>query len=1006
MATTDIATLGFEVDTSGLVRGAEALDRMGQAQQRQRILLERGTAAAEEYDKQLADTAAAQRLLAERAQRTTEAERQLEQQTREAADAQEELEKQAREAADGLDESAQAAGGFAGFLGKLNPVAAAVGAALAAIPLAEVAGYMLDSYRSTEKFTGMLKTSFLGDVGAASAQMKRLLEYSATTPYTMDQAVEGFVMLKNLGLDPSIEAMRSYGNTATAMGKEFTQMIEAVADASRGEFERLQEFGIAAETNGDKVKMTFQGVTTEISKDSKSIQAYLQSIGNVNFATAMQDQMSTLDGFIANLTDSAAALSATFIEQSGAASTLKSMLSSLAAVMVDVNEAMLSEAKTPRAMLQDTWDGDSTAAIAQMKALTEEFKTASQERRVEIRNEMMDFYGMLTDKQAEYVAAIQSVSAYTDIPGLGIYAEKLAAADGQRVAATESAIHALKEAFKQTGTEVEAIDAKQVPFWERMEQGAKKAAAAVAAVGSSYTEGKAKWLPQDVRYGDEISKYSQEFNVDPRLVQAVIQQESQGKSTAVSPKGAGGLMQLMPPTAAAVAKDLDMTGYSMFNAADNIRLGVAYLSQQLVKYDGNVEKALAAYNAGPGAVDKYGGVPPYKETQNYVKKITANYAELTGEAQKGRDTQEREAKQAATQREREAKQSADKQAREAKQLADSQERDAKRLADFKAAEAEKLVDAERKAAEENFQLSMERAIELVKMKAQAATVGMSKIDAYGAGLRQEGYSPEEIASRVDLKRNTAFDEMSLQIQDIYRQAVMTTEQFQQWTLVHKEGLTPAMAETIAAMEREAQQAAEVRGLFESWGDVINGNLSDSLKQLVSTGDELLDSLIAKLIEAIVTSQTLESTLNSSGTGKGLGGTIMSGIGSLFGFATGGSFTVGGGGGTDSQVVAFRASPGERVSVATPAQQERGMPAPALIQLTQPNQSRSGGVSIVVTNNGSPVKATASAQDRDGKLQIEVILDQLEARQASGIRSGGSPVDSAIQDVYGLRRTNY
>ena len=100
------------------------------------------------------------------------------------------------------------------------------------------------------------------------------------------------------------------------------------------------------------------------------------------------------------------------------------------------------------------------------------------------------------------------------------------------------------------------------------------------------------------------------------LVRAVIQVESAFNPRAVSPKGAMGLMQLMPATAAKFGVT------DPFNPGENIRAGVSYLRQLLDRYDNNEQLALAAYNAGPGAVDKYGSkVPPYKETQNYVHKI-------------------------------------------------------------------------------------------------------------------------------------------------------------------------------------------------------------------------------------------------------------------------------------------------------------------------------------------------------------------------------------------------
>jgi soluble lytic murein transglycosylase-like protein len=118
------------------------------------------------------------------------------------------------------------------------------------------------------------------------------------------------------------------------------------------------------------------------------------------------------------------------------------------------------------------------------------------------------------------------------------------------------------------------------------------------------------------RYDTLIQQAAERHGVSADLVRAVIQAESGFNRYAVSPKGAMGLMQLMPAT----ARELGVS--DPFHPADNIRGGVTYLAQLLDRFDQNVELALAAYNAGPGSVERYGSVPPYRETRNYVKKIT------------------------------------------------------------------------------------------------------------------------------------------------------------------------------------------------------------------------------------------------------------------------------------------------------------------------------------------------------------------------------------------------
>lgn len=120
-------------------------------------------------------------------------------------------------------------------------------------------------------------------------------------------------------------------------------------------------------------------------------------------------------------------------------------------------------------------------------------------------------------------------------------------------------------------------------------------------------------------YDELYEKHGREQGVDPDLLRAMTRQESGFKKKAVSNKGASGLMQLMPETARGLGvKDI-------FDPDQNIGGGAKYIRQQLDKFGGSVPKALAAYNAGPGAVEKYGGIPPYTETRGYVKNITGNY---------------------------------------------------------------------------------------------------------------------------------------------------------------------------------------------------------------------------------------------------------------------------------------------------------------------------------------------------------------------------------------------
>jgi soluble lytic murein transglycosylase-like protein len=122
------------------------------------------------------------------------------------------------------------------------------------------------------------------------------------------------------------------------------------------------------------------------------------------------------------------------------------------------------------------------------------------------------------------------------------------------------------------------------------------------------------------RYSNFIHSAAEKHGVDEKLVRLVVEAESNYNAKAVSKKNALGLMQLLPSTAARYAVK------NVFDPAQNIDAGTHYLKDLLAKYRGNVKFALAAYNAGPEMVDRYGGVPPFTETQHYVRSITAKLA--------------------------------------------------------------------------------------------------------------------------------------------------------------------------------------------------------------------------------------------------------------------------------------------------------------------------------------------------------------------------------------------
>lgn len=124
-----------------------------------------------------------------------------------------------------------------------------------------------------------------------------------------------------------------------------------------------------------------------------------------------------------------------------------------------------------------------------------------------------------------------------------------------------------------------------------------------------------------------VQETAHKHNVDPNLISAVISTESNWNTSAISRKGAQGLMQLVPETAQHFGV------FNAFDPAQNVDAGTRYLSSLLERYNGDLPKALAAYNAGPRAVDRWRGVPDFRETREYVRKVTSSYFQPGSEHQ-------------------------------------------------------------------------------------------------------------------------------------------------------------------------------------------------------------------------------------------------------------------------------------------------------------------------------------------------------------------------------------
>lgn len=157
--------------------------------------------------------------------------------------------------------------------------------------------------RQFEVLEAQLKTA-TGSAENAVVAFQAIQDFAKETPYDLAQATESFIALVNLGLTPSERALRSYGNTASALGRRMDEMVNAVAKATTGEFEPLKSFGVKARKEADGISFTFRGLTEKVRDDTRSIEDYFIRLGEANFSTSMLERMNTLDGAVSNLGDS------------------------------------------------------------------------------------------------------------------------------------------------------------------------------------------------------------------------------------------------------------------------------------------------------------------------------------------------------------------------------------------------------------------------------------------------------------------------------------------------------------------------------------------------------------------------------------------------------------------------------------------------------------------------------------------------------------------------------
>lgn len=245
------------------------------------------------------------------------------------------------------------------------------------LALATAGGALASTFnniRIKEKLDAQLKVA-TGSAEKADIAFADLSSTAGKMPNQLQEITQEFIRLRNLGLKSGERELISYGNTAAAMGKSLNQMIEAVADATTGEFERLKEFGIKSRSEGDRVTFTFQGVSTTVRKNAEEIENYLRRIGEVQFAGSMAEQMDTIDGKLSVLGDSWFQFTNALAEGGGFAAAAQAVLESPVAVL-DAATLKLKESQLDLA----------NASIADIPLIEALIEKGAKDRQAAIKN--------------------------------------------------------------------------------------------------------------------------------------------------------------------------------------------------------------------------------------------------------------------------------------------------------------------------------------------------------------------------------------------------------------------------------------------------------------------------------------------------------------------------------------------------------------------------------------------------------------------------------------------
>lgn len=213
-----------------------------------------------------------------------------------------EIRAETRKLRKGLDDVNKKLGRTEKSAKKTNRTFSKLGGAIAAIGFVALTASLINTIRKFEDLEATLR-AVTGSTEAAAESFKLVRAFTARTVFQVDEVARSFITLKQAGIVPTSEVLQDFGNFAAGMGKSIEQLAQAAFNATTGEMEMLKQFGVIARQQGDKITVTFDGVTKTIDRSGESIIAFLREIGQTTFSTAIEERFKTLSGAIANLND-------------------------------------------------------------------------------------------------------------------------------------------------------------------------------------------------------------------------------------------------------------------------------------------------------------------------------------------------------------------------------------------------------------------------------------------------------------------------------------------------------------------------------------------------------------------------------------------------------------------------------------------------------------------------------------------------------------------------------